>query len=62
MTFTHLTPYRTANGDVITAKALVTVHGTQHLECYENSDKHNPETITPITPEEYQVYMENDLE
>lgn len=62
MTFTHLTPYRTANGDVITAKALVTISGKQHMECYENNEKHNPETLTQMTPEEYQAYMDNDLE
>lgn len=53
-------PFRTPQGDVITAKALVAIHGTQHLQCYESKDKHDPETLTPMTPEEYEAYLDNE--
>ena len=47
MDFKHQAPFITAKGEVITMKALVTMSGVQHVECYEDNGKYNPATITP---------------
>jgi len=62
MTFTHQQPFRTTHGDIVTMKALVTVHEVQHVECYETKEKYRPVDLAPMTPEEYQVHLNNDYE
>ncbi len=37
MEFIHLKEYVTQSGKIITMKALVTIHGIEYIECYENN-------------------------
>lgn len=59
MEFEPNKPFRTDRGEVITMKALVTIIS---VRCNENQTEYKPDQLTPMTQEEYQAYMDNDLE
>jgi len=62
MIFTHLVPFRTPTGTIITMKALFTINGQQFVECYETTQRYKPDQLTDVTNQEYQEYLDNDLE
>ena len=62
MKFNHEAPFRNPAGDVVTMKAKVTMHGVEHIECYEDLERYRPEELKPMTPEEYQAYLTNYFE
>lgn len=61
MTFEYLKPFRTLDGDIVTMKALVIMHTEQSVEVHQNSTRYAPAELTPISPSEYEEYMNNDF-
>lgn len=61
MTFQYCQPFRTTDGDIVTMKALVTMHGEQAVEVHENNLRYAPAQLVPISTEEYEEYMNNDF-
>ena len=52
--FIHKQPFQTKKGATLTMKALVSINGIQHIECYENKEKHFVNTISLLSFEEYE--------
>ena len=57
MKFKYLKPFRNSEGNVITQKCLVTINGRQHIECNEDEKCHYPETLIPMSTEDYEAYL-----
>lgn len=53
-------PFRTLTGSVITMKALVTINGICHVECHQDSEKHYLDTLTPLTAEQYETWLDDE--
>ena len=58
MEFIYNQPFRTSKGDVITMKTLVFNYGVEYAESHQNREKHYPDTLTPMSREEYKIYLE----
>ena len=56
MTFQYLRPFRTSGGQIVTMKALLTIHGNQYVEVNENSLRYKPKDLQLLTPEEMEEY------
>jgi len=48
MTFTHQKQYVTPEAKVITMKALITMHGIQSVDCYENETRYPAELLQEV--------------
>ena len=48
MTFTHQKQYVTPEAKVITMKALITMHGVQLVNCYENETRYAVELLEEV--------------
>lgn len=60
ITFIPEQPFRTLTGDVITMKALVTINGVSHVESHQDNSKHYIETLTPMTAEQYEAWLDDE--
>lgn len=56
LTFQYLQPFRTSGGQIVTMKALLTIHGNQYVEVNENSLRYKPKDLQLLTPEEIAEY------
>ena len=56
MTFQYLQPFRTSAGQIVTMKAILTIHGKQYVEVNENSLRYKPKDLQLLTPEEIDEY------
>jgi hypothetical protein len=52
--FNHLQQFGLASGAMITMKALVTINGRKYVECYEDSNRYNPEDLTKLMTRAYE--------
>jgi hypothetical protein len=48
MEFIHEKEFVTNSGEIITMKALVTIHGQQFIECYENNIRYKVEELQEL--------------
>lgn len=55
-------PFRDNNGDVVVKKSETTIFKVTTIQVVENNRDYKPEELTPISNEEYQQYLQNDLE
>lgn len=46
--FEHKKQFLTLQGEVITMKALLTIHGKKFVEVYENSNKYRPDELSEL--------------
>jgi len=46
LTFINGKEFGTTNGAFISMKALITIHGEQHVECYENNNRYKISELT----------------
>lgn len=58
MTFEYSKPFRTMDGDIVSMKALISIHGAQLVEVIENNRRYDPGTLTPLTAAEYQAHLD----
>ena len=58
--FEHLKPYAINTGSVVTMKALITVHGKQFIEVYENSTLYKPIELTAVNYDKEELSTSND--
>ena len=56
LTLQYLQPFRTSGGQIVTMKALLTIHGNQYVEVNENSLRYKPKDLQLLTPEEMEEY------
>ena len=56
LTFQYLQPFRTSGGQIVTMKALLTIHCNQYVEVNENSLRYKPKDLQLLTPEEIAEY------
>ena len=54
-------PFRDNNGDVVVKKSETTIFKVTTIQVVENNRDYKPEELTPISSEEYQQYLQNDL-
>jgi len=48
LTFIHLKEFVTHEGKLISMKSLITVHGTQFVECYESTNRYPAEVLQEV--------------
>ena len=48
LTFIHQKEFVTGSGKQISMKALVTIHGVQFVECYENDQRYSATELQEI--------------
>ena len=56
LTFQYLQPFRTSGGQIVTMKALLTIHGNQYVEVNENSLRYKPKDLQLLTMREIAEY------
>jgi len=62
MEFQYKKPFRDKQNNVVTMRSKRTVHNKVDIQVNENSKNYLPENLKPMTDQEYQAYLENDLE
>ena len=48
LTLIHKKEFATKTGRIITMKALVTIHGKQYVECYEDGNRYEAKELTEV--------------
>ncbi len=61
MKFQYLKPYKTAKGDIIRMKSLITMHGVQYVED-EDNHRHPAADLTEPTPEELRKHLQEEYD
>lgn len=59
LTFQYLKPFRTSAGNIVTMKALITMHGVQYVEIHEDEHRYPVSELHELTPEEATDYYQN---